>query len=137
MGGIGLAGSDAFFPAIVVYDGAMAMASEHASGVSPVDYPVNGFRINEVAYATVNNGVHRAGFAGTQQQYHEAVTGIFATLDDLEERLAGAFRETTNFDHIKRHYYMTHSHINPSRIVPEGPKLDWSARRTGPERHKP
>jgi glutathionyl-hydroquinone reductase len=137
--------------------------------------------LNEVVYATVNNGVYRAGFAGTQQQYHEAVTGIFATLDDLEERLADrryllgekiteadvrlwvtlarfdsvyyshfkanirrlsdypnlwaytrdlysrpAFRDTTNFDHIKRHYYMTHSQINPSRIVPDGPVLDWS-----------
>jgi len=32
--------------------------------------------------------------------------------------------ETVNFDHIKRHYYMTHEKINPSRIVPIGPILD-------------
>jgi glutathionyl-hydroquinone reductase len=32
--------------------------------------------------------------------------------------------ETVNFDHIKRHYYMTHAEINPSRIVPIGPILD-------------
>jgi putative glutathione S-transferase len=32
--------------------------------------------------------------------------------------------ETVNFDHIKRHYYMTHEEINPSRIVPLGPILD-------------
>jgi putative glutathione S-transferase len=38
-----------------------------------------------------------------------------------------AFRETTNFDHIKRHYYMTHGSINPTRIVPDGPLLDWDA----------
>jgi glutathionyl-hydroquinone reductase len=38
-----------------------------------------------------------------------------------------AFRETTNFDHIKRHYFMTHPHLNPSRIVPDGPLLDWEA----------
>jgi putative glutathione S-transferase len=31
---------------------------------------------------------------------------------------------TVNFDHIKRHYYMTHGAINPSRIVPIGPILD-------------
>jgi putative glutathione S-transferase len=31
---------------------------------------------------------------------------------------------TVNFDHIKRHYYMTHEKINPSRIVPVGPILD-------------
>jgi len=38
-----------------------------------------------------------------------------------------AFRGTTNFDHIKRHYFGTHSHLNPSRIVPQGPVLDWDA----------
>jgi putative glutathione S-transferase len=32
--------------------------------------------------------------------------------------------DTVNFDHIKRHYYMTHTHINPTRIVPIGPVLD-------------
>jgi putative glutathione S-transferase len=32
--------------------------------------------------------------------------------------------ETVNFDHIKRHYYMTQTAINPTRIVPIGPELD-------------
>src|SRR5215467_11600417 len=32
--------------------------------------------------------------------------------------------ETVNFDHIKRHYYMTHTAIHPTRIVPIGPLLD-------------
>ena len=32
--------------------------------------------------------------------------------------------ETVNFDHIKRHYYMTHTEINPTRIVPIGPAFD-------------
>jgi len=41
--------------------------------------------------------------------------------------------ETVNFDHIKRHYYMTHDHINPTRIVPIGPLLDL-ARAHGRER---
>ncbi|HEV8023140.1 MAG TPA: glutathione S-transferase family protein [Candidatus Lustribacter sp.] len=31
---------------------------------------------------------------------------------------------TVNFDHIKRHYYMTHPRVNPNRIVPIGPLLD-------------
>ncbi|HEX5189343.1 MAG TPA: glutathione S-transferase C-terminal domain-containing protein [Streptosporangiaceae bacterium] len=138
--------------------------------------------INELVYTSVNNGVYRSGFAQTQQAYHEAVTAIFAALDQLEERLAGrrylmgpalteadvrlwvtlarfdavyyshfkanlrritdyqnlwgyardlyaipAFRETTNFDHIKRHYYTTHGAINPTRIVPDGPLLDWDS----------
>jgi len=34
---------------------------------------------------------------------------------------------TVNFDHIKRHYYMTHDEINPTRIVPIGPALDLTA----------
>ncbi|HEY0153349.1 MAG TPA: glutathione S-transferase family protein [Longimicrobium sp.] len=37
------------------------------------------------------------------------------------------FGETVNFDHIKRHYYMTHEQLNPSRIVPAGPLVDWTA----------
>jgi putative glutathione S-transferase len=35
--------------------------------------------------------------------------------------------ETVDFDHIKRHYYMTHAQLNPSRIVPVGPELDLDA----------
>ncbi len=30
---------------------------------------------------------------------------------------------TVDIDHIKRHYYMSHPHINPTRIVPQGPRL--------------
>jgi glutathionyl-hydroquinone reductase len=36
--------------------------------------------------------------------------------------------ETVNFDHIKRHYYMTHIEINPTRIVPLGPALDLTTK---------
>ena len=32
---------------------------------------------------------------------------------------------TVNMDHIKRHYYMSHAHINPTRIVPAGPQLKF------------
>jgi putative glutathione S-transferase len=35
--------------------------------------------------------------------------------------------DTVNLDHIKRHYYMSMTAINPTRIVPLGPKLDFSA----------
>ncbi|HEB94002.1 MAG TPA: glutathione S-transferase family protein [Gammaproteobacteria bacterium] len=31
--------------------------------------------------------------------------------------------ETVDFTHIKRHYYYSHTSINPTRIVPLGPKL--------------
>ncbi len=32
--------------------------------------------------------------------------------------------ETVNFDHIKKHYYLSHRHINPLGIVPKGPLID-------------
>ena len=31
-------------------------------------------------------------------------------------------KPTVNFDHIKQHYYYSHKHINPYRIVPQGPR---------------
>ena len=34
---------------------------------------------------------------------------------------------TVDFGHIKRHYYMSHRHINPPGIVPVGPVLDFDA----------
>jgi len=38
------------------------------------------------------------------------------------------FGDTTDFDHIKRHYYEVHTDINPTRIVPAGPDLSgWLA----------
>ncbi len=35
--------------------------------------------------------------------------------------------ETVNFDHIVRHYHFSHDSINPHRIIPINPKLDWDA----------
>lgn len=35
--------------------------------------------------------------------------------------------QTVHMDHIKRHYYYTHDDINPTRIVPLGPILDFSS----------
>ncbi|MFN3169992.1 MAG: glutathione S-transferase family protein [Hyphomicrobiales bacterium] len=35
--------------------------------------------------------------------------------------------ETVSMDHIKRHYYMSHETINPTRVVPVGPELDLTA----------
>ncbi len=46
-------------------------------------------------------------------------------LRDLYQRPGVA--ETVNLDHIKRHYYLTHTEINPSGILPLGPLLDFSA----------
>jgi len=35
--------------------------------------------------------------------------------------------ETVNLRHIKEHYYRSHETINPSRIVPKGPELDFES----------
>jgi glutathionyl-hydroquinone reductase len=34
-------------------------------------------------------------------------------------------RETCNIDHIKQHYFRSHPTVNPTRIVPKGPLLDF------------
>jgi putative glutathione S-transferase len=138
--------------------------------------------INAVVYDTVNNGVYKCGFATTQEAYDEAFRQLFATLDDLEARLArqrylvgdclteadwrlfttlvrfdpvyfGHFKcnkrrlvdypnlwnyarelyqipgvaDTVNLFHIKHHYYESHVTVNPSRIVPGGPEIDFAA----------
>ncbi|PRP86335.1 hypothetical protein PROFUN_05476 [Planoprotostelium fungivorum] len=36
------------------------------------------------------------------------------------------FRDTTNLFHIKHHYYESHDHINPFKIVPKGPLVDFN-----------
>jgi len=36
--------------------------------------------------------------------------------------------ETVNLDHIKKHYYQSHSTINPTGIVPIGPEIDYCVR---------
>lgn len=36
-------------------------------------------------------------------------------------------KETCNLDHIKRHYYKSHPKVNPTRIVPKGPIIDFDA----------
>jgi len=36
---------------------------------------------------------------------------------------------TVDLDHIKQHYYVSHPHLNPSRIVPRGPALDFTGRK--------
>ncbi len=34
--------------------------------------------------------------------------------------------ETVNIEHIKAHYYTSHANINPTRIIPVGPLLDFN-----------
>ncbi|MCY0965418.1 glutathione S-transferase family protein [Parathalassolituus penaei] len=44
--------------------------------------------LNDRIYPGLNNGVYQAGFASTQEAYNEAYERVFATLDELEARLA-------------------------------------------------
>jgi putative glutathione S-transferase len=140
--------------------------------------------IDEVAkriYTEVNNGVYRAGFAGSQEAYEAAYDRLFVALDWLSERLSGrrylvgdtiteadvrlfttlarfdavyhghfkcnrnkltelpvlwayardlfqtpGFGDTIDFLQIKQHYYIVHTGINPTQIVPKGPDLsNW------------
>jgi putative glutathione S-transferase len=50
---------------------------------------------------------------------------LFGYLKDLYQ--TDGIAETVNFDHIKRHYYVTHDDINPMQIVPLGPEQDLLA----------
>ena len=132
--------------------------------------------VNDVVFRDVNNGVYRAGFAGSQEAYEKAYTRLFDRLDWLEERLTTqrylvgdtiteadirlfttlarfdavyhghfkcnrnklaempvlwayardlfqtpGFGDTIDFEQIKQHYYVVHSDINPTGIVPSGP----------------
>ncbi|GAA4928558.1 glutathione S-transferase family protein [Actinoplanes utahensis] len=43
--------------------------------------------VNEVVFRDVNNGVYRAGFAGTQEAYEKAYARLFERLDQLSARL--------------------------------------------------
>lgn len=85
-------------------------------------------RINGLVYETVNNGVYRAGFAATQAAYEEAARALFATLDQVEQRLsrqrylAGGqlteadwrlFTTLVRFDAV----YYSHFKCNVRRIV--------------------
>ncbi len=35
--------------------------------------------------------------------------------------------ETVDFHHIKKHYYGSHETINPTKVVPKGPHIDWTS----------
>jgi putative glutathione S-transferase len=138
--------------------------------------------LNTRLYEDVNNAVYRAGFSRDQEDYEQVVARMFATLDDMDARLAGSrfllgdapvetdwrlfttlvrfdavynihfkcslrrvvdyehlwpyardlfqtpgVAETVHFDDIRRHYYMTHDSVNPSRIVAVRPDEDWDA----------
>jgi putative glutathione S-transferase len=44
-------------------------------------------KVNDLVYASINNGVYRCGFAKTQDAYEAAYDKLFAALDEIEARL--------------------------------------------------
>ena len=91
--------------------------------------------LNEWIYSDVNNGVYRAGFAGSQDAYEEAFAGVFRGLARVEEilgelrylagdRLTEAdwrlFPTLARFDAV----YYVHFRCNGRRVV-DHPNL-WS-----------
>lgn len=130
----------------------------------------------------INNGVYRAGFAGSQEAHEAAVRELFAALDHWEDVLSRQrfmlgdamteadlclfttlvrfdavynchfkcnLRRLVEYDNlwgfcrdvyqtpgvgqtvdlaaIKQHYYGSHESVNPKRLVPLGPVLDFEA----------
>jgi len=47
--------------------------------------------LNARIYNKLNNGVYKAGFTTSAEAYHEAVTGVFEMLEELEDRLTGDY----------------------------------------------
>jgi glutathionyl-hydroquinone reductase len=102
-------------------------------GAKPGDYYPEEVRaeidaVNKRVYDTLNNGVYKAGFAGSQEAYDEAVVPLFETLDWLEGRLAKSrylvgdrlteadwrlFTTLLRFDPV----YHTHFKCNLRRLV--------------------
>ncbi len=52
-------------------------------------------------------------------------TNLSGYLRDLYQQRGVA--ATVNMQHIKDHYYSSHESINPSRVIPLGPKIDYAA----------
>ncbi len=48
---------------------------------------------------------------------------LYAYTRDLYQQ--PGIKQTVNLEHIKQHYYYSHETINPTRIVPEGPELNF------------
>ena len=62
---------------IRMFNSAFAGLVEDTPDYAPADQLVEIDGLNERIYATVNNGVYRAGFAGTQEAYEAAVAPLF------------------------------------------------------------
>ena len=62
---------------------------EGAPALYPAELREEIDKVNRLVFTDVNNGVYRAGFAGTQEAYDKAYERLFARLDKLSGLLAG------------------------------------------------
>ncbi len=65
------------------------------------------------------------GHFKTNRQQIESFPHLSHYVRDLYQQPGVA--DTVNFDHIKTHYYYSHDTINPTRIVPVGPQIDYTS----------
>ncbi|MHA2788773.1 glutathione S-transferase family protein [Corynebacterium sp. S7] len=151
---------------------------EGAPDLYPVELREEIDKVTTEIYHEVNNGVYRAGFAGSQEAYEKAYARLWKAMDWIEERLSTnrflmgehitladiylyptlvrfdpvyyshfkasrnkitempntwgylkelfqtpGFGDTTDFQEIKEHYFITHHEVNPTGIVPVGPDM--------------
>lgn len=68
--------------------------------------------LNDWVYNNVNNGVYKAGFAGSQEAYDEAVTNLFNHLDKLESILTKKY--SSNPD--SKYYYIVGDQLTEADI---------------------
>lgn len=53
----------------------------------------------------------------------KAFTHLYRYMLDLLN--VESIRATVEIEHMKVHYYFSHAHINPHRIIPAGPEITW------------
>ncbi|MDR1066666.1 MAG: glutathione S-transferase C-terminal domain-containing protein [Clostridiales bacterium] len=62
---------------------------EDAPDLLPKDLQNKIAALNDIIFSDVNNGVYKAGFANSQDEYEKAYDAVFARLDEFEKRLEG------------------------------------------------
>jgi putative glutathione S-transferase len=99
--------------------------------------------LNSRVYDTVNNGVYKAGLATAQTAYEDALDPVYVGHLKCNQRriadypnLSGYVRDlyqyprvaaTVDIAYIRKHYYGSHEKVNPTRVVPKGPIVDYAA----------
>ncbi|TMK03531.1 MAG: glutathione S-transferase family protein [Alphaproteobacteria bacterium] len=96
-------------------------------------------RVNALVYDNVNNGVYRWRLFTTLVRFDAVYYSHFkcnlrriVDYPNLSNYLRDLYQQdgiagTVNMDQIKRHYYGSQRHVNPTGIVPLGPQLDFLA----------